>query len=250
MRIAFLSDVHGNLPALDAVLDHARGHGAEAFWDGGDTVGYFPWPDACVQRLAEVCEVTILGNYDRKVLKVPERRDRWRARKDPLKAEALIWAHDELAPASRQLLAARDAQVRRQAGGRSLLICHGSPLGDSEVVDGRLPPARWRTLARAAACDVVLHGHTHVPGARREMGTLFYSPGALGRSEDGDPRASYALLTSGRTGVTLTRHRVAYDTGQVVDEIRRRGLPEEFAVMVRAGISLARARRRLRAGRR
>ena len=98
VRIAFLTDVHGNLPALEAVLADAREQGAEQVWDGGDAVGYHPWPTECVQLLADTCAVTIMGNYDRKVLKAPQRHQRWLKTKDPLKAHTLIWAWEHLTP--------------------------------------------------------------------------------------------------------------------------------------------------------
>jgi len=250
MRVAFLTDVHGNLPALEAVLADARAQGATAVWDGGDAVGYYPWPASCVALLAEACSVAVLGNYDRKVLRTPERRERWLQRKDPLKAAALIWAWENLDPGGRAALGSRPEVVRRELAGREVLVCHGSPLSRSEALGPATAPRRWADLAAAARCAVVLHGHTHAAHARREAGTLFFTPGAVGRAEDGDPRAAYALLTIHDRGLDLVRRRVAYDTGLVATEIRRRGLPEEFAVMVQGGLSLPRARRRLRMGRR
>ena len=248
MRIAFLTDVHGNLPALEAVLADAREQGCDEVWDGGDVVGYHPWPAACVERLADVCALAVLGNYDRKVLRTPERRERWLARKDPLKARTLIWAWEELGPAARLSLAARPEVAARMVGDRAVLVCHGSPLSRREPLGPATPRARWAELAAAADADLVLHGHTHLPHARREGGTIFYTPGSVGRPQDGDPRAAYAVITVVGRGLSLSVRRVAYDTAAVAAEVARRRLPGEFAVMAREGISLPRAQRRLRGG--
>ncbi|MEZ4386348.1 MAG: metallophosphoesterase family protein [Candidatus Krumholzibacteriia bacterium] len=247
MRVAFLTDVHGNLPALEAVLADARDQGVDAVWDGGDTVGYHPWPDQCVRLLHAACEITVQGNYDRKVLKTPRRRQRWRRRKDPVKAEALIWAWDELSSASRDLLAGRPAQVRRAAPCGEVLVCHASPLSRKEPLGPLTRPARWRALVAAAgAPTLVVHGHVHGEHAHREGPTLFLTPGSVGRSEDGDPRAAYLVLDLDGRRPRPTIRRVAYDTQRVADEVAARALPPEFGVMVLRGISLARARRLLR----
>ncbi len=248
MRIAFLTDVHGNLPALEAVLADARDQGCEEIWDGGDAVGYHPWPTACVERLAGTCAVAVLGNYDRKVLRTPQRRERWLARKDPLKARTLIWAWEELAPSARLALAGRPEVASRLIADRTALVCHGSPLSRREALGPATPRSRWAELAAAAGVDLVLHGHTHLPHARREGGTIFYTPGAVGRPQDGDPRAAYAVITVVGRDLSLMARRVAYDTEAVAAEVRRRDLPEVFAVMAQEGISLPRAQRRLRDG--
>jgi predicted phosphodiesterase len=246
VRIAFLTDVHGNLPALEAVLTDIGREGADAVWDGGDAVGYHPWPSECVRLLARTCAVTVMGNYDRKVLKVPRRRRRWLRTKDPLKAATLIWAWDHLAPDARELLARRPSRARPEVpSGPSVLVCHGSPASRKEVLGPATPAARWRELSAAAAADLVLHGHTHVPYTRRDGGTFYANPGSVGRSEDGDPRAAYALVDLERDGAHVQLRRVAYDTERVAREIRAHDLPPVFAAMVVRGLSLPRARRRL-----
>jgi putative phosphoesterase len=250
LRIAFLTDVHGNLPALEAVLADARDQGVDAIWDGGDAVGYHPWPADCVRLLAETCDVAVMGNYDRKVLKTPRSRKRWLRTKDPLKARTLIWAHDHLDQATRALLAERPSRIRPDTPGHRVLVCHASPASRKEPLGPATPPARWSELVDLADADLVVHGHTHVAYTRRERGTLFVNPGAAGRSEDGDPRAAYALidLAGGRIGVRVRR--VEYDTQRLADAVAEHDLPEAFAVMATRGVSLARAERLLSRGRR
>ncbi len=250
MRVAFVTDVHGNLPALEAVLADARRKGVDAVWDGGDAVGYHPWPSQCVQLLADTCSVAIMGNYDRKVLKAPRRRQRWLRTKDPLKAATLIWAWENLDADARRLLADRPSRARPEAAGYDVLVCHGSPYSSKEHIGPATPTARWRELSDLAAADLVLHGHTHAAYTRRDRGTLFVNPGSVGRSEDGDPRAAYVLVDLNRKRASVQVRRIPYDTDLVVAEIAARDLPPVFAVMVTRGINLPRARRRQERGRR
>lgn len=244
MRVAFVTDVHGNLPALEAVLADARAQGVDEVWDGGDTVGYHPWPARCVRLLHAECTRTVAGNYDLKVLKAPRRRKRWLRRKDPTKARALIWAWDHLDPETRELLARRPRRHRMETPGGTVLMCHASPLSIKEPLGPATTGKRWRQQVEAAeGAALVIHGHTHVMHGHREGATVFANPGSVGRSQDGDPRAAYALLDLGGKRPQVLFRRIPYDTQRLVDEIHARRLPPEFAIMAEQGISLARARR-------
>ena len=85
MKIALLADVHANLPALEAVLTHAEDQGVDAIWNTGDFIGYGAFPDSVVQRLWHENALSIVGNYDLKVLKFKNKRHKWRKSKHPLK---------------------------------------------------------------------------------------------------------------------------------------------------------------------
>ena len=105
MKVALIGDVHANLPALEAVLDHISKQEVEAIWNVGDFVGYGAFPDEVVHLLRERGAVSILGNYDRKVLRFPQKRAKWRTSKTPDKFAAFEWAHCNLSPDSREYLA-------------------------------------------------------------------------------------------------------------------------------------------------
>lgn len=241
MRVAFLTDVHGNLPALEAVLAHARAAGAEEVWNGGDMVGYGPEPEGCVRRLREVAALSIVGNYDQRVLLVPQRRDRWRHTKHPLKLLAFTYAWDSLSPASRAWLQELPAVARREIAGTVAQVNHASPLSDREHLGPDTPAGRWRYLAALARADLVLSGHTHQPFTHLEGGTRFVNPGAVGRPEGGDPRAGYAIVDFSAPGGAVALHRVPYDTAATAAAVRAQGLPEPFAQMFLRGVTLGEA---------
>ncbi len=230
MRVAVIGDVHGNLPALDAVLSDIRRRRVDALWNLGDLVGYGPYPEEAIHRLREAKALSIAGNFDRKVLGA-----------DPLdpgskdvpvdKWIGPVWTHENLTPSSFRFLASLPRQKRMVLEGHNLLLVHGSPASDAERLQPDTTSARLEELARMAHANVVLCSHSHMPFVRRAGGTMFVNSGGVGRSDDGDPRASYAVLDADPDGIRVIHYRVRYDVPAVIDALLRRGLPESFGRM-------------------
>ena len=238
MKIALLGDVHANLPALEAVLEHARAQGATAFWNVGDFVGYGPFPDQTVRLLRDLQAVSIAGNYDLKVLKVPARRAKPRPPKQTLKRLAATWSYDHLSSDSRAYLASLPTERRIEQADRRILLCHGSPVSVDEHLYGDTPDARLQELARQAQADLVVCGHSHQAFTRPVAQTLFVNTGSVGRSDDGDARACYALLDLTPKTMEVVHFRVDYDVQRTVRELRKFRLHEAFIQMVVQGRSL------------
>ena len=235
MKVALIGDVHANLPALEAVLDDAKARGAEAVWNAGDFVGYGAWPDEVVRRLRDEGAVSILGNYDGKVLRFPCKRDQWRTTKQADKFHAFEWTWEHLSADSRAYLASLATELRRELFGRRVLLTHGSPASESEPITPETPDARLVELARLADADVVVFGHSHRPVRREAGGVLFVGTGSVGRPEGGDPRACYAMMELLGDDLTVTHHRIEYDRARAAAAIRDNGLPEAFAQMTLRG---------------
>lgn len=240
MRVAVIGDAHGNLPALEAVLRDANRRRPNAIWNLGDLIGYGPHPEEVVQRLKSRKIASIAGNFDERVLgwrpdppaKDGGSADRWLA---------AGWARENLSENSLAFLKALPPERRRKHEGHSLLLTHGSPASRTERLEPTTSPKRLRELAAIAKADIVLCGHSHIPWARNVDGVWFVNPGGVGRSDDGDPRASYALLELNEGSVRITHRRVAYDVASVANAIRRLGLPEVFARMILESKPLERA---------
>jgi putative phosphoesterase len=236
--VAVLGDVHGNLPALEAVLAHADQNGAEAIWNVGDFVGYNAFPDEVVRLLRERGAVSIRGNYDRKALKVKNKLEEWQKTKAPEKWLAFLWAFEHLTGDSRKYLKGLPFEKRLNCQGWRVLLVHGSPADPDEYLDAGTDQQRFDELATVARADLVGCGHSHVPFTRQSGDTWFINPGTVGRPDDGDPRASYALLRL-EPGLREVQHyRVPYDVGRAVQAIRENDLPEEFAQMILNGKDL------------
>jgi putative phosphoesterase len=231
MRVALLGDAHGNLQALDAVLRDIRRRRVDAIWNLGDLVGYGPCPEEVVQRLRKEVALGIAGNFDLRVLGA-DPRDPGTKRSPVDKWIAPAWAHENLSPASLRYLASLPRERRLVVEGHSVLLTHGSPASNTERLEPATDPERLAELAKMARAEIVLCGHSHMPFVRQADGVTFVNPGGVGRSDDGNPRASYALLELDRDRVRVVHHRVRYDLHAAVAALRQRGLPESFGRML------------------
>ncbi len=238
MKIAVLGDAHGNLPALEAVLEHAHARGAQTIWYVGDFVGYGPFPDEVVQLLRKEAAVNLVGNYDLKALASGKKKARLKQPKNPDKRFAFEWAYKQLSKDSRKYLASLPHQVHLEESLWHILLVHGSPEDISEALTPDTPADRLNELARAAGVDIIICGHSHQPFVRHMEQTWFINSGTIGRPDDGDPRAGYALLNLEPGVLEVTYYRVEYNLERTVAEIRRQGLPEDFAQMFIQGRNL------------
>jgi putative phosphoesterase len=238
MKAALLGDVHANLPALEAVLAHAEGEGVEVIWNVGDLVGYNAFPEEVVQRLRAEGALSVIGNYDLKVLKFPKKDDKWRRKKRPEKWRAFKWAYENLSEESRTYLASLPREVRLRIDGRTVLLTHGSPASVSEHLYADTPEERLRELAALAEADVIVMGHSHRAFVRKVNDVWFINTGSVGRQDDGDPRAGYAVLNLHDGDVRVQHHRIEYDVAAATAAIREAGLPREFEEMMRRGRKL------------
>jgi diadenosine tetraphosphatase ApaH/serine/threonine PP2A family protein phosphatase len=240
MRIAVLSDIHANLPALEAVL--AALGPVDAVWHLGDVVGYGPHPDEVVARLRELGAVGVRGNHDAAALGVLDVE--WfnaDARR------AIEWTAGRIAPATRAWLA--ELPERREIEG--LTLVHGSPRDPTWEYVTTAPGAHANLASFATAH--LLCGHTHVPIVFRDndgrMETLgptdgssltldgrrvLANPGSVGQPRDGDPRASAAILDTAAS--TLTWHRVAYPIDEAQAAMRAVALPAWLVARLEHGL--------------
>jgi diadenosine tetraphosphatase ApaH/serine/threonine PP2A family protein phosphatase len=204
--LAVLYDVHGNLPALEAVLDDARAAGADRFVLGGDYCAFGPWPLETLERLQSLPEASwIRGNADRELLA-----------EDDLFSGALTFTRTAL---GRERIEWLHALPERVAFGGEL-FCHASPLSDEETFGPEPGPDDERLLAGEHR-RVIVFGHSHVqfrrPGPAQ---TELVNPGSVGIPLDGDPRAAWALRSpDGR----IEFRRSAYDNEAVASHLRGLG---------------------------
>jgi len=246
MRIALLSDIHGNLPALEAVLAALDGPDRhDAIYHLGDLVGYAPWPNEVVALLRERGIPGVAGNYDSTVA---TRYEHCGCKyEDPHQAvlahESYVWTLKHASEATRNWLGTLPFRMDiRPAGGHqggtTLHLIHGNPILNTVYwTEDRSDEFCLKMADRlgARSGDVVAFGHTHKPWHRVVEGTHFVNTGSVGRPKDGDWRAGYVSLAMGEEGVTVAFRRVAYDVDRAAAAVRESTLPDEFAVYLETG---------------
>jgi putative phosphoesterase len=237
LKIAVLSDVHGNLPALESVLVDAKKHGAEQIWYLGDFVGYIPYPNEVIWRLRDENAISIVGNYDLKVLSFARKKKQWKKQKSGEKFVVFEWNYKALSAANKRFLRTLPKERRLKIAGLTVLLTHGSPADNEEGIDSSLPAKRLNQLAKIARADVVLCGHTHRPLRRRAGNVFFVNAGSVGRPE-GDTRASYAILTFAGNRVAVKHYKVIYNIARATAAIRKAALSAGLIDVLEKAVSL------------
>ena len=230
MRIAVISDIHSNLDALEAVVSKLPSY--DEIVCLGDVVGYGPQPNEVVERLQQLRPtIVLMGNHDCAVVSGDV------ADFSPHAAEAIEWTRREISEPGLRYLATLKSSARLEVGDTTLALFHGSPRDPlNEYVFPGLPERMGRTLVEMAKAGVVLLGHTHMPMLYRFTGGVLANPGSVGQPRDGDPRASFALLTITEGEVSFEVRRVEYDMRPVADRIMRSGLPSFLAERLYIGV--------------
>lgn len=198
MQYALLSDIHADLRALQAVWNtlEADGITERPVLNAGDTVGYGPDPEACVQFLREHPNiVSVKGNYDKNVALFPEREAKYRkkwAGPRPDKFQTIQDSSAAISDETRLWLLELPAEISLTLDRVSVIVTHYSP-GSKQGLGTWTPDAHLAELAETTEAKIVVCGHTHTPFVRRVGGILWVNPGSLGRDFGGKSR--YAVLT-------------------------------------------------------
>ncbi|MCD6494454.1 metallophosphoesterase family protein [Candidatus Bipolaricaulota bacterium] len=232
MRIGLISDVHANLPALEAVLLALSKRGVERVICCGDLVDYAPWPTEVIARLREMDVLSVQGNHDAAVAGVFPI--------DGFAEEARVtvdWTRAVLSPVETAYLAELE-QIHREEG---FVIVHGSLRGPlwEYVRDAFVATESFSSLTR----QLCFFGHSHIQGGYMSLAgnvksidshvrlsilpgaKYLINPGSVGQPRDGDPRAAYAVVDLDNGHGSVSFERVSYDIGSVIRAIDRAGLP-------------------------
>ncbi len=233
MRIGIFSDVHSNLPALEAVLADIDAAGVDARYALGDLVGYAPWPNEVLQRLRTDAFPIVMGNYDDGT--GFERNECGCAYTNPtekaLGDESFAWTKAHTSEVNKAWLRTLLPEVRFTAHGKRYLLVHGSPRRINEYLYEDKPDATFARIAAGAQADVIICGHTHRPYDKTVGAAQFINVGSAGKPKDGDPRGCWALLDT--AAGTVEFRRVQYDIERASDAIEASDLPSEFAEQLR-----------------
>ena len=243
-RVAFISDIHSNLVALNAVLNDLKQFNIMGIWNLGDAIGYGPEPNGVIQRLREIKATCVLGNHDAASIGIIDTENF-----NPTAKQAIDWTATLINNTHREWLK-KLPQIHEQ---HDWIVTHGSlraPLWEYLIEKNAILAHFSIQKTRFSAV-----GHTHLPAiasldkegrisTERPLGNniilkpnglkVCINPGSVGQPRDGDPRASYALadLTTGE----IEFRRVVYDLKETQRNILKNRLPEWLALRLENGI--------------
>jgi predicted phosphodiesterase len=246
MRVAAISDIHANLPALEAVLGAIDRAGVEEIWCLGDVIGYGAEPDECADLVRERCSLCLVGNHDLAVLGALDI-----AAFSEAAAAAVAWTLENVAERTLTMLRELEPAGTREG----IALFHASPR--DPIWEYVLSAEQADACLDVQGARVALIGHSHVSlffvrpadgeqgeeirGAQSSDDTLLdlsagqwlINPGSVGQPRDGDPRAAWLELdTNEQTG---RFHRVRYDVERAAASIVSAGLPRRLADRLHVG---------------
>jgi predicted phosphodiesterase len=208
MRVAALYDVHGNLPALEAVLAEVRREAVDGVVSGGDVV-LGPLPSECLALLRDAGASFLAGNCERLVLARAAERD--------------SWCLDQLEQRDRGLIASWPLTLELELDGLGrVLFCHATPRSDEEILTMLTPDHAVAEELAGTTADLVVCGHTHVQYDRQVPGgPRLLNAGSVGLAYEGSPGARWALL-----GPAVELRTTPYDVEAALRALYEPGFPE------------------------
>jgi putative phosphoesterase len=221
VRLCVISDIHGNVEALRAVLEKIKERGPDMVLVAGDLAAHGPRPVETLAQLRELDRATMIsGNTDRYLVNPSTAPiSRWPADEVAERLRSLEWTREQLGPDGLRFLAGLPAQAEID----DCLVVHGSPGTDEK---GIFPSTPLDVFDTPAWRWVMACGHTHVPAHLQFGSRYLVNAGSAAWNLDGDPRPSFAVVdTDGQGGAAIAIERIDYDRAAVVDDLETRQVP-------------------------
>jgi predicted phosphodiesterase len=220
VRVAVLSDIHGNAVALDACLaDLDAAGGADRIVAAGDLCMDGPRPRKVLRRLREAGAHVIRGNTDRMIaIGDPSLYD-------PAERDAIMWQRGALGQDLVAWLGAAPLSVAIGNDADGLLVSHATPKRDDEHVWPDAGDEQLENIVAGVVQRTLAFGHLHLPYVRTWRDRMFVNVASAGLPKDGDPRAHYVILTQQSGGWSVRSRRVAFDVERVERQLRKSGMP-------------------------
>ena len=225
-RIAIISDIHANIYALETVLkDIHRKKNIEEIICLGDVVGYYPYPNECIELVKEQCSLTMLGNHDAGVI-----GDEPAFYFNPTAYEMITWTKENIKTQHEKWLTTLPRRRTIERNGKSWYLVHGSPFKVFDYMDAHSKKQWAITLDKAfetTETDILMVGHTHVPVKIKHKGKYFLNPGSVGQPRNGNPGADYAIINTNPFNISIIH--LKYDFSPLQKKMEDLGLPKSLS---------------------
>jgi len=229
MKIAFISDIHSNIHALEKVMEEIEKEGVNKIICCGDIVGYNAFPSECLRVVKEKVDASVLGNHDYATI---TGNTGWF---NEYGVAGIRYCRSVLSDEEIEFLKSLHTHLYLDADGLDIYVTHGSPR--DEIFEYVFPDVSDKLLlqfAEIADADVLVFGHTHIPMERRVNDKIFLNPGSVGQPRDGNPMSSYMIFDTESREATFKR--VAYNIDMASKSILEKNLPRFLAQRLYLGI--------------
>ena len=224
MKVAVLADVHGNLPALEAVVEDIERTAPDYVVAAGDLALRGAWPLECVQLLHDKCHALLMGNTDSYIAGnylggAYRERDHW-------KADLLQWTREQMGPEWVEKLASLPFSARyAPRKGQDLFVCHANPRNLEESLDPTLDERAVLRFLQHVDAAAVAFGHLHFPYRRKVGRMLIADVASAGIPRDGDLRPAWGLFSWTPRGWRVQIRRVRYSVKRATQGLQAKKVP-------------------------
>ena len=215
MKILIISDIHGNITALDAINEKA-----DLVLCLGDVVNYGPYPKECIERVKNLTDKIVRGNHDNAVGKGMDCR--CSAKYKEISDAGKVFTNNVLNTSEKNFLSNLPVTLKVEIKGEIFLLSHASPGGDMyKYIRPETTDKDLKLEINDIGADIVFIGHTHLPMIREVDGIKIVNPGSVGQPRDGIPMVSYAIWEDGKVEIK----RVAYNIDAAVKGLQETSIP-------------------------
>lgn len=242
MKIAIISDIHANLPALEETLRSIDENDVDVIYCLGDLVGYNVWPNEVINEIKKRKIPTISGNHDEKAVNI---------QKNTTTDDNSIIAYQMITQNNVEFLADLPAHIKLEFTlnnvSLKMLLVHGSPFSNKEYLFEHKDENELFQIFQISETDILVCGHTHIPYHRiiadKNQTKKYYhtiNVGSVGKPKDGNPNSCYTLITINKKSNNVEKEsinvkfiRVKYDIDKVAEALEKSKLPVEYIKMLR-----------------
>jgi putative phosphoesterase len=237
MKLAIISDIHGNIYGLEAVIKDIEEKGVTDIFCTGDLVGYGPRPNEVIDLIRKRNIPTVMGNYDDAIgnMRLICGCDYKDEKSLQLGEKSLLWTSNNTSETNKQWLKELPEEIRITFSGMRLLFVHGSPRALNEYLYEDTPENYIKDLFNEFGADTLVCGHTHLPYIKKTSAGCIVNAGSAGKPKHGNPNVTYVVLEVAGGKLTGQIIEVPYKFEVAAKLIEQVGLPYEFAEIIRTG---------------
>lgn len=237
MRIAVLSDIHGNLPALEAVMTVIQTESIDQIYCLGDLINFAPWPNEVIDLIRHHQIAAVCGNHDWAIgLGQTDFAFSYQSEEEKQAGlKAIAYTNAQITENNRNYLRSMPKNMRLDfelQHGQTVFLTHGSPRSIGEYLFEDFPETILIKIMEDYSADILLMGHTHRPYHRMLGNRQAINVGSVGKPKNGDPRAAFAILTFENAALTVEQLRVTYDIKRTRQAILNSKIPDLYAKLL------------------